>query len=354
MRLLFICLLLTAACNTTTDDPYQTPPPPPCTTTADCSTGTCLNSRCVADGSVAGGQTCELDQQCRSETCEIDGACEPAEGEPGGPCDAGNACDPGVSCLVNLCVTEGSLTAGMTCSLPEQCASGECLTSPFICAAGGGESCTAAPCANGSTCLVNVCIEDGTIEDGDTCSEDEQCKSGGCDNFTCEPAACNPIAPVGGTAFAGSVDASLPSDAVLVMVWVVTSGNDYEWIFGEAMATGTSLSVNLATLPPPEAVNSYGLAIGVAVAYPVGTVISPGLFVEPNDDMLGATDRHAIVWKAACGTDVNWTGDFNPGYTCGACVPASGNDTFDSYAPTDCSNVMLNLDGPNFDFCNWT
>jgi len=58
---------------------------------------------------------------------------DPDPGTEGGVCKASATCDAGLSCLVNKCIKERSLDAGMTCSEDCQCKSDDCDSQPFVC-----------------------------------------------------------------------------------------------------------------------------------------------------------------------------------------------------------------------------
>lgn len=68
--------------------------------------------------------------------------------------------------------------------------------------------------------------------------------------------------------------------------------------------------------------------------------------------LLGATYRHAVIWRSACNAGELWFGDFAAGYSCGACVDTGG--TFDEFTPVSCSTVELELESAGAVWCNWT
>ena len=150
----------------------------------------------------------------------------------------------------------------------------------------------------------------------------------------------------------------LPAASTTVVAWIVTSGqDDYEYIYGSGFAiVGTHIfDVNLAAAPPAAAINAYGMAIGIIAALPPETTPPEEgiLRSDLSGEIVGATSRHAIIWKAYCAPDYEWFADFSPGYSCGECV--SGDQGFDSFQPVDCSHAVLHV-APfdSLDFCNWT
>jgi len=171
----------------------------------------------------------------------------------------------------------------------------------------------------------------------------------------------NPDAPAGAFDFAGPVSgATPPASAKVIVIWTVSSGQDYSYKYGEGTSSGTQYVVSLAADPPPaEALNTLDTSsagVGFLLLVPADTVVPDGVVDETQlPTPLGASARHAIIWRND-GTDqfLPWTADFPSGeYACGACVDSTTG--FDSYTPVDCTEVDIQSgDLAALDFCNWT
>jgi hypothetical protein len=157
----------------------------------------------------------------------------------------------------------------------------------------------------------------------------------------------------GGNPFSasGPITTSGPANPVFV-AWQVTSGSpDYLWKFGEGTSTATTFMVTMGSNPPAQALNSYGLAIGLVVMLPDGVALPPDGILNDNDfEPIAATGNHWIIFKTASASLPGWPESFPVGYACGVCVPTSG--TFDDFAVTACDGLEMvrNLDN----VCNWT
>ena len=76
----------------------------------------------------------------------------------------------------------------------------------------------------------------------------------------------------------GSVDATVPSEAqTAVIIWEVSSGSpDYVYKFGEGTAADGRFSITLSSDPPAEAINSYGLGVGLVAVLVPGVTLPEG------------------------------------------------------------------------------
>jgi hypothetical protein len=153
---------------------------------------------------------------------------------------------------------------------------------------------------------------------------------------------------------------ALPDSADLSVLWNVSSGSpDYLYSYGGGSATTDGFDVSFDADPPAEALNSYGVGVGIVVAMPSGQGVAAGKVSDATMDTLdktavGATGQHAIIFKKAGATEPAWISAFPDGYSCAKGVPAT-NDGFDTYAPADCAEVVLTVDElDNIDFTNWT
>jgi hypothetical protein len=150
----------------------------------------------------------------------------------------------------------------------------------------------------------------------------------------------------------------VPETAKAVVVWSVSSGTpDYGYIYGEGTATRGGFSVAFDAPPPPEAVNSYGVAVGELVLVPSSFEVPKGKITSSEQiELLGISTRHAVIWKAGSPERINWMQKFPDGFACGQCKAATGEETFDSYEPVSCSEIEIETatDLDTLEGCNWT
>lgn len=163
-----------------------------------------------------------------------------------------------------------------------------------------------------------------------------------------------PDAAPGSFTVHGSVAPGGPATGVTVVLWQVTSGSpDYTWKYGMGSSSGTMFMVTLDMVPPPEAINSYGVGVGIVGLLPAGTSIPDGMVTNSQLANASFSDRYAIIYKApnANATLVPWIAPFPDGLSCGVCVDqASGFDTFQPLS--SCTNVEI-IQGAQM-VCNWT
>ena len=140
---------------------------------------------------------------------------------------------------------------------------------------------------------------------------------------------------------------------VTVVLWQVTSGSpDYTWKYGMGSSSGATFMVTLDMVPPPQAINSYGIGVGIVGLLPAGTNIPDGMVTNSQLANASFSDRYAIIYKApsANATLVPWIAPFAEGLSCGRCVDqATGFDTFE---PVACPMVQI-IQGAQM-VCNWT
>lgn len=175
------------------------------------------------------------------------------------------------------------------------------------------------------------------------------------------------------------LDKAPPSASDAVVVWSVSSGSpDYAYLWGKAAVNDTTSRLELKTRPPAEAINSYGLGVGIVVIAPRSDQLHEGKQTDPDEGVLGqafaASERHAIIYvdheraeawiamKTAGATPdevkrahEHWLFDFPNGYACGEGRDAPAGETFDSYVPVDCDELKIrsgSLD--DLEFPNWT
>jgi hypothetical protein len=163
--------------------------------------------------------------------------------------------------------------------------------------------------------------------------------------------------PTGDATAQGSISGgTAPAGSKVLVAWSVSSGSpDYVFKFGEGTVKGGTFVVGALDEPPAEAINSYGLGIGFLVLVDGKVSLPDGKFDEDDlGELFGMSARHAIIWRAETAKDGRtWGSDFPAGYSCGVCVPAPEGETFDSYAPVDCSKMVIDMSSER-DVCNWT
>src|SRR5262245_7305388 len=116
-------------------------------------------------------------------------------------------------------------------------------------------------------------------------------------------AACSDEGGSGASATAVSVAgrlSSAPAEASdAAVIWSVTSGSDYLYVWGRAEVSGVAFQLELRGRPPAEAINSYGLGVGLILIAP-RSLLREGK--QTNTDMAmykrvsGASERHAIIY----------------------------------------------------------
>jgi len=156
--------------------------------------------------------------------------------------------------------------------------------------------------------------------------------------------------------------ATRPAAADLMVVWTVNSGSpDYNYIAGRGQLTDAGFEVELPSPMPAEAVNSYGVGVGVVVAMTPGGALPDGRLSDSLDPavLVGAAPRYAIIYRDPAATvssgEGDWMNLFPVGFSCGVGVAAPPSETFDSYTPVACDTMELRIgDVSTFDFVNWT
>lgn len=155
-----------------------------------------------------------------------------------------------------------------------------------------------------------------------------------------------------------SVDGSTPpSTGDAVVLWTISSGSpDYEYVAGRGSLTSTGFEVALPSAMPDEALNSYGVGVGIVLAFAEAGAPADGRVPDAFDEtsVIGATPNYAIIYVAPdADNTLEWANQFPTGFSCGVGVEGSG--TFDSFEPVSCDLVELEIgDVSSFDFVNWT
>ena len=152
------------------------------------------------------------------------------------------------------------------------------------------------------------------------------------------------------------------SGSDVIAVWSVSTGSpDYLFVFGRGKVNGDSVTLDITTSPPAEALNK-SLGIAVLIVVPPGTSLPDGKLSPDQAEALenvasSISARHAIIYRAdqAQVTRAGWENAFPQGYACGECVPHPEDaGPFDSFKTTDCSAIRLQPMSSKTDICNWT
>ena len=151
----------------------------------------------------------------------------------------------------------------------------------------------------------------------------------------------------------GTVSGGTAEPASLAVAWVVTSGSpDYVYSFGGGNYDGTKFVVSFSGNPPAEAINSYGVGVGlVLLLTPDASTPPTGKHPLPDSMIAGISAEYAIIWKEPTASGPGWSSDFPTGYACGKCVPAT-DSSFDSFAVVDCATLEIVVNATSA--CNWT
>lgn len=158
-----------------------------------------------------------------------------------------------------------------------------------------------------------------------------------------------------------SVGHTVPDSGNVYVVWTVSSGSpDYHYAFGSGTSTADRFVLPLGAPPPAEALNVGELGVGMVLLVPDGVTLSEGIVADSAEDdlahaLLGASPRHAIIYRASSTSHLDWDGAFPVGeYSCGQAVERP-TETFDAFEPVDCSEVIIEVGDPDdMDFVNWT
>jgi hypothetical protein len=163
---------------------------------------------------------------------------------------------------------------------------------------------------------------------------------------------------VNGTAVAVG-GAAIPATSKAAAIWSVSTGTDYLFKFGDGTATSAALNMQLTTDAPAAALNGGAVGFGVAFValYPSTAATLPDGMVSETQaitGIIGASSRHAIIFKAPGAAQVSWLSAFPDGYSCGVCVDNPAG--FDTFTPVACSQLVIDVstDLGVLDFCNWT
>jgi len=147
--------------------------------------------------------------------------------------------------------------------------------------------------------------------------------------------------------------------ARVVVAWQVVSGTpDYLYTFGEGTVApgGNSFEIRLTSAPPAEALNSFGLGVGVILLVTDGNLRSgQKLDGIPRTGVIGAASRYSIIYADRDPAKIgHWVTRFPRGFSVGRGVKGAGAFDFESFEPVGAGLVELIVDSlEKLDFVDW-
>ncbi|PWN46765.1 hypothetical protein IE53DRAFT_372041 [Violaceomyces palustris] len=122
-----------------------------------CISGNCRNKRCVpADGTGVIGSNCNLSTQCSTGLYCRRGSCDTKK-PAGHVCYKDNGCVSG-SCVNKRCIADGSLPIGDKCSKSVQCGTGNCSRARCANRVANGQFCYKNVNCQSLSCVNSLCV----------------------------------------------------------------------------------------------------------------------------------------------------------------------------------------------------
>ncbi len=150
--------------------------------------------------------------------------------------------------------------------------------------------------------------------------------------------------------------AEVPETAKTIVVWSVAQDTPtLGYKYGAGTSTADSFIVSLDDAEPPaEAIGDSGVGVGFMALVADDADISEGTFDASEVTLLGISSRHAVIYKTADAEGLDWSADFEEGYSCGACVKVEGQE-FDTFTTADCDETTIEVSesAPALDVCTW-
>lgn len=156
-----------------------------CKKDSQCASGNCDSGKCVpAQGAGPTDAYCTLDDQCKSGLYCYRGSCQTIKSD-GSNCYRDEGCTSG-SCVNKKCVGQNSVPRGGACTKSDQCKNNSfCSNGSCDKLGANGDYCYKNPgCASGN-CKNNVCTVTPTRKIGQSCTDDDVCVSGFCSKGAC-------------------------------------------------------------------------------------------------------------------------------------------------------------------------
>ena len=114
---------------------------------------------------------------------------------------------------------------------------------------------------------------------------------------------------------AGPNAASVPPNARILVVWGVTAGEDYAYIFGSGtVGTDGRFTITFNSEPPAEALNNGRLGVGLLLLTTDQT-LGEGRVPDgtPPPAILGLSEDHSVIFAKGTQTQIDWAADFPNG-----------------------------------------
>lgn len=160
--------------------------------------------------------------------------------------------------------------------------------------------------------------------------------------------------------------AAAPTDGDMTILWKVASESpDYTYVTNGGSFKIDTFTLTLPSPIPPEAINTGfdGVAVGNVFGFAVGSAPVDGRLPDDEDSSFdfspfGAVERYAVIYRSAVGVAepvLSWVSAFPMGYSCGLGVNAVDGESFDTFVPVDCGEMVFRVgDISTFNFVDWT
>lgn len=152
--------------------------------------------------------------------------------------------------------------------------------------------------------------------------------------------------------------AEVPETAQTIVVWsVVADAPTKGYKYGAGTSTAESFIVSLEDAEPPAAaISESGIGVGFMALVATDADVPEGEFNASEAELLGISPQHAVIYKSADATGLDWSADFDEGYSCGACVTGE-DDAPDTFTTADCADATIEVSAPDsapaLNVCAW-
>lgn len=171
--------------TSSTAGPATATPGTGCKANSDCATGSCSAGKCVPQiGTGVKNSFCDSDAQCTASSYCYRGSCQEIK-QTGSNCYKDSGCTSG-SCINKKCINNASQKNGFTCTRSDQCvngsfcSNGKCNTvQPANSYCYKNQGCTSGICVN------NKCSSKGLAKLGQYCTASNKCQSNFCFKNAC-------------------------------------------------------------------------------------------------------------------------------------------------------------------------